>query len=170
MKTPISTCVVIKWNDDYLVAYVQSSDINEEKLHAHCESYLPPHMIPSIFIVLEKIPMNINGKVNRELLPTPTFSTIAYPDRIDSLLLTPLEENLRRIFSEAFHTTSPDANMSFLQMGGTSLDAMKALCLIQKEICIRTDTGLLFANPSIRELARAIEPMLLNYVFCTKCT
>jgi hypothetical protein len=160
----------MKWDDEYLVTYAQSSDINEEQLRAHCESYLPPHMIPSVFIVLEKIPMNINGKVDRELLLKPTFSTIAYPDRTDSLLLTPLEENLRRIFNEAFHTASADVNMSFLQMGGTSLDAMKALCVIQQEICSRIDAGLLFANPSIRELARAIEPVLLNYVFCTKCT
>ncbi|CAF4254780.1 unnamed protein product, partial [Adineta steineri] len=51
--TSISACVVIKWNDDYLVAYVQSSDINEEQLRQHCQSHLPPHMIPSFFIILE---------------------------------------------------------------------------------------------------------------------
>ncbi|CAF4471498.1 unnamed protein product, partial [Adineta steineri] len=40
----ISACVVMKWNDDYLVAYVQSFDINEEELREHCQSHLPPHM------------------------------------------------------------------------------------------------------------------------------
>ncbi|CAF4470076.1 unnamed protein product, partial [Adineta steineri] len=52
----------MKWNDDYLVAYVQSFDINEEELREHCQSHLPPHMIPSIFIILDKLPLNANGK------------------------------------------------------------------------------------------------------------
>ncbi|CAF1549579.1 unnamed protein product, partial [Adineta steineri] len=57
----ISACVVMKWNDDYLVAYVQSSShINEEELRQHCQSHLPPHMIPSFFIILEKLPLNPN--------------------------------------------------------------------------------------------------------------
>ncbi|CAF4237929.1 unnamed protein product, partial [Adineta steineri] len=47
--TSTSACVVMKWNDDHLVAYVQSSShINEEELREHCRSHLPPHMIPSI--------------------------------------------------------------------------------------------------------------------------
>ncbi|CAF4064861.1 unnamed protein product, partial [Adineta steineri] len=42
--TSISACVVMKWNNDHLVAYVQSSHINEEQLRQHCQSRLPPHM------------------------------------------------------------------------------------------------------------------------------
>ncbi|CAF4241799.1 unnamed protein product, partial [Rotaria sordida] len=61
LNTSISACVVIKWNDDHLIAYVQSSNINEEQLHKHCQSHLPPHMIPSIFVILEKLPLNANG-------------------------------------------------------------------------------------------------------------
>ncbi|CAF1214234.1 unnamed protein product, partial [Rotaria sordida] len=58
LNTSISACVVIKWGDDQLVSYVQSSNINEEQLHKHCQSHLPPHMIPSIFVILEKLPLN----------------------------------------------------------------------------------------------------------------
>ncbi|CAF4264562.1 unnamed protein product, partial [Adineta steineri] len=60
--TSISACVVMKWNDDYLVAYVQSSDTNEEELRGYCQSHLPLHMIPSFFIILVKLPLNANGK------------------------------------------------------------------------------------------------------------
>ncbi|CAF4221603.1 unnamed protein product, partial [Adineta steineri] len=57
--TSISACVVMKWNDDYLVAYVQSSShMNEAELRQHCQSQLPPHMIPSFFIILDKLPLN----------------------------------------------------------------------------------------------------------------
>ncbi|CAF4147892.1 unnamed protein product, partial [Adineta steineri] len=72
--TSISACVVMKWNDDYLVAYVQSSDNNDQELREHCQSHLPPHMIPSIFIILDKLPLNPNGKIDRKQLPSPDIS------------------------------------------------------------------------------------------------
>ncbi|CAF1342732.1 unnamed protein product [Rotaria sordida] len=163
LNTLISACVVIKWDDDHLVSYVQSTNIDVEELRKHCQSHLPPHMIPSIFVVLEKLPINANGKIDRKLLPAPQFSLLTNIDQTDVIPLTPLEEHLQRIFSEAFHNESPNVNMPFGQLGGTSLDVIRALMLIQQEICTKVDVGLLFANPSIRQLARVIEPLLVTY-------
>ncbi|CAF1345882.1 unnamed protein product [Adineta steineri] len=77
----------MKWNDDYLVAYVQSTDINEQELREHCQSHLPPYMIPSIFNILEKLPLNSNGKIDRKKFPSPQFSlsTLLSPDKSDTL-------------------------------------------------------------------------------------
>ncbi|CAF4251194.1 unnamed protein product [Adineta steineri] len=89
LNTFISACVVIKWNDDHLAAYVQSSShINEEQLRQHCRSHLPPHMIPSIFIILEELPLNQNGKVDRKLLPPPHFSFVPLTNSTELLLPT----------------------------------------------------------------------------------
>ena len=131
-----------------------------DQLREHCQSHLPPHMIPSIFIILGKLPLNANGKVDRKSLPTPQFSVLGISSPGLRLPLTPLEEHLSRIFSESFHNESPDVNVSFGQMGGTSLDAMRALWLIRKEIYMKIDAALLFANPSIRQLASVITPLL----------
>ncbi|CAF1294525.1 unnamed protein product [Rotaria sordida] len=163
LNTLISACIVIKWDDDHLVSYVQSTNIDVEELRKHCQSHLPPHMIPSIFVVLEKLPINANGKIDRKLLPAPQFSLLTNIDQTDVIPLTPLEEHLQRIFSEAFHNESPNVNMPFGQLGGTSLDVIRAFMLIQQEICTKVDVGLLFANPSIRQLARVIEPLLVTY-------
>jgi acetyltransferase-like isoleucine patch superfamily enzyme len=162
LNTSISACIVIKWTGDQLVAYVQSTDIDEKKLREHCQFHLPTHMVPSIFVVLEKLPLNANGKIDRKLLPTPQLSTLSDSDHTDAMPLTKLEEHLQRIFGDAFHNKSPNLNMSFGEMGGTSLDVIRALWLIRQEICTKVDIGLLFANPSIRQLARAIEPLLVT--------
>ncbi|CAF3980841.1 unnamed protein product, partial [Adineta steineri] len=77
--TSISACVVMKWSNDYLVAYVQSSDINEEELREHCQCHLPPHMIPSFFIILDRLPLNQNGKIDRKLLPSPYLPSSTTP-------------------------------------------------------------------------------------------
>ncbi|CAF1320340.1 unnamed protein product, partial [Rotaria sp. Silwood1] len=63
LNTSVSACVAIKWDDDHLIAYVQSSHIDEEQLRKHCQSHLPHHMVPSLFIVLDKLPLNANGKI-----------------------------------------------------------------------------------------------------------
>ncbi|CAF2966027.1 unnamed protein product [Rotaria sp. Silwood2] len=81
---------------------------------------------------------------------------------LDLMPLTPLEEHLKRIFGKAFNSESLNTNTPFGQLGGTSLDAMRALALIRQEICAKVDAGLLFANPSIRQLAQAIEPLLVT--------
>ena len=61
-----------------MIAYVQKSDdIDEKQLREHCQSHLPPHMIPSIFIILDKLPLNANGKIDRKLLPPPQFSHLS---------------------------------------------------------------------------------------------
>ncbi|CAF3867720.1 unnamed protein product, partial [Rotaria sp. Silwood1] len=72
LNTSVSACVAIKWDDDHLIAYVQSSDIDEEQLRKHCQSHLPPYMVPSLFIVLDKLPLNANGKIDRKHLPPPS--------------------------------------------------------------------------------------------------
>ncbi|CAF0842950.1 unnamed protein product [Adineta steineri] len=157
--TSISACVVMKWKDDYLVAYVQSSHIIEEELREYCQSYLPPHMIPSFFIILDKLPLNPNGKVDRKLLPPSNFSSSA-DNRNGNVPHTTLEKQLQDIFNQAFHTESPHVDVPFGQLGGTSLSAILALALIRQQVCNKVDIGLLFTNPSIRQLAQAIEPIL----------
>ncbi|CAF1527227.1 unnamed protein product, partial [Adineta steineri] len=122
--TSISACVVMKWNDDYLVAYVQSSHINEEQLREHCQSHLPPHMIPSLFIILDTLPLNPNGKIDRKQLPSPDFSlsTLLSSDESD----TPLNQVEGRIFSiwcQVLHSNENHIprTTSFFSAGGHSL-------------------------------------------------
>ena len=62
----VCACVVMKWGEDHLIAYVQCSTINDSQLRQHCQLHLPPHMIPSIFIRLDRLPLNANGKVDRK--------------------------------------------------------------------------------------------------------
>jgi hypothetical protein len=44
LNTSIFACFVIKCGDDHLVTYGQSSDINDEQLREHCQSYLLQHL------------------------------------------------------------------------------------------------------------------------------
>jgi acetyltransferase-like isoleucine patch superfamily enzyme/acyl carrier protein len=161
-SSTISGCVVIKWGDDHLVAYVQTDDIDVEQLREHCRCYLPSFMVPWMFIALEQLPLNANGKLNRKHLPPPNPSIFSGSDITDLTPPTPLERRLQNIFAEALHIEVPNINVSFAQLGGTSLDAMHILMLIRQEITAKVDIGVLLSNPSVRQLAGVIEPLLVE--------
>ncbi|CAF4187794.1 unnamed protein product, partial [Adineta steineri] len=126
LQTSISACVVIKWNDDHLVAYVQSSDIDEKLLREHCQSHLPPHMIPSFFIILEKLPLNANGKIDRKLLPPPHFSPIHLVNNIELLPPTnDIEISIHHIWCEIFKQNQISTDINIFTIGGHSLLMMQ---------------------------------------------
>jgi hypothetical protein len=124
LNTSITACVVIKWGDDHLIAYVQSSNIDEKQLREYCQLHLLPHMIPSIFIVLQQLPLNANGKVDRKLLPSPNLSslTLSSPNEPN----TPnnqLEERVHDVWCQILRCIGKQipTTVNFFSIGGHSL-------------------------------------------------
>ncbi|CAF4264809.1 unnamed protein product, partial [Adineta steineri] len=141
LKIPsISPCIVIKWGDDHLVAYVQSSDIDEVQLRKHCQSHLPSHMTPSLFVILDKLPLNPNGKIDRKLLPPPNFSS-KYLTNLDKLLL-PMNENeviIHHIWCDLLKQKQISTNTNIFTLGGHSLLIMQLFHRYKIEFCLETN-------------------------------
>ncbi|CAF4184649.1 unnamed protein product, partial [Adineta steineri] len=158
--TSISASVVMKWNDDYLVAYVQSSRVNEEQLRQHCQSHLPPHMIPSIFIILDKLPLNSNGKVDRKQLPSPDFSSIHLTNSIELLLPTnDIELSIHRIWCGIFKQDQISTDTNIFTIGGHSLLIMQLFHQYKIGFQLETNTlsiSNLFQHPTIIHHAQLI--------------
>ncbi|CAF3749419.1 unnamed protein product [Rotaria sp. Silwood1] len=127
LNTSVSACVVIKWDDDHLIAYVQSSDIDAEQLRKHCQTHLPPHMVPSLFIVLDKLPLNANGKIDRKQLPSPNFALLSLPSNSDPHTEpnNVLEVQIHSLWCEILQRPNISTNMSFFSIGGHSLLLMQ---------------------------------------------
>ncbi|CAF4289989.1 unnamed protein product [Rotaria sp. Silwood2] len=161
LDASISACVVIKEDDDHLVAYVQKCNMNEEQLHEYCYQHLPSHMVPSRFILLEQMPLNKNGKLDRMRLPRVETVRVQRSIRLPSTLL---EEQLQTIFVNAFHLSQDviDVTKSFSQLGGTSIGVMRALFTIRKEVYEKMEISLLLSNSSIRQLATVLESLLVK--------
>ncbi len=61
-------------NHQYLVGYyVAESKLDEVELLKALESRLPEYMVPSALVHLEKLPITVNGKLDRKALPEPGF-------------------------------------------------------------------------------------------------
>jgi aryl carrier-like protein len=167
LDTSISACVVMKWGDDHLIAYVESSNIDEKQLRKHCESHLPPHMIPSLFIILEKLPLNANGKIDRKLLPPPNFSAllpIHLINDVQSLAPTnEIEVTIHHIWCDIFQQNQISIDVNIFTIGGHSLLFMQLFHRYKIEFHLETNTlsiANLFQQPTIVGHAQLIHQII----------
>ncbi|UJR06882.1 hypothetical protein I4U23_011171 [Adineta vaga] len=163
----ISACVVIKWGEDHLVAYVQSSVINEKELRDHCQSHLPPHMIPSRFIILDQLPLNANGKIDRKRLLSPDFASLSSINLNDAnKLLEPtseIESIIHRIWCDLLKQKQISINTNIFTIGGHSLIIMQLLHRFKVEFRLEINSiaiSDLFQHPTIIDHAQLIHQIV----------
>jgi aryl carrier-like protein len=163
LDTSISACVVMKWGEDHLIAYVQSSNINENELRVHCQSHLPPHMIPSTFMILDKLPLNANGKVDRKLLPSPDFSQLSSTNiKTDVEHRSPtneIEVIIHQMWCDIFQKNQISIDTSIFTIGGHSLVVMRLFHRYKTKYHLHTKSlsiADLFQHPTIAGHAQLI--------------
>ncbi|HTF27513.1 MAG TPA: amino acid adenylation domain-containing protein, partial [Flavitalea sp.] len=148
--------------DQRLVAYVMlSPHVNEDIDHLigqwkqAIKNFMPAYMCPGDFVILDKIPMTPNGKVDKKGLPKPHHTKKTNGDIIG--LLTPSEKILSDIWSKILGIKQPDIHDDFFESGGHSLIAMKMMAMIEKETGIQLPLSVLFECPTIALLAPKLE-------------
>ncbi len=152
-------------NEKYICAYiVPNGDINTEELREFLGGGLPSYMIPSHFVILEKMPLNPNGKVDRKSLPNPDFSTGAEYQAPRNTIEIKLEEIWKNIlYGETSAGNLPDSsqkkiglNDNFFQLGGHSLKITTLASRIHKTFNVKIPLTDIFKKPTIRLLSNYI--------------
>ena len=129
------------------------NEIDTKELNTYLKSKLPFYMIPSKYLCMENLPLNINGKLDNKLL----LQKIAeMPEEI-----TPpkneTEKALVEIWKEVLELKEIGTNQNFFEIGGDSLSAIKLLNLINLKFEIQITIKALFDMPTIEEIAQHIE-------------
>ena len=141
----------------YLAAYV-TGEAEPGILRAYLEERLPRHMVPQDIVPLDAFPMTPNGKVDRKALPAPPPRT-ASPEP-DQEPLTPTEKNVVEIWEEVLGCGPVSKNDDFFRLGGNSLLAASVLSRIRRSFGVRVPMARFFAEPTVAQLARAVESEL----------
>jgi amino acid adenylation domain-containing protein len=149
--------------DRRLVAYVLAdagATPELDRLRAALKVKLPPYMMPSAFVLVERFPTTPNGKLDRRSLPAPDGSRsgmqpgYAPPE-------TPMEETVATIWSDVLGVARIGREDDFFDLGGHSLLAVKMLARLQDELGVQIPLRTLFASTTVSELAlEATEAML----------
>jgi nonribosomal peptide synthetase protein BlmVII len=98
-----------------LVAYVAGAPLDAAALRRRATERLPAHMVPMRFVVLDRLPLTRNGKLDRAALPDPLPARNADPPR------TPTERTLAGLWCELTGADSVDLGTGLLQLGADSL-------------------------------------------------
>ncbi|HEV2735217.1 MAG TPA: amino acid adenylation domain-containing protein, partial [Longimicrobiaceae bacterium] len=152
----VSEAVVAVWEDApggrRLVAYVVPAEgtVEVEALRTHLRERLPEHMVPAAYVVLEKLPLTANGKVDRRALPAPEGD--AYARRGYEAPVGEVEEALAALWAEVLGVERVGRRDDFFELGGHSLLAMK-LAERMRRRGLRAGVQALFTTPTLAGLA-----------------
>ena len=143
----------------YLVAYVVASaghTIEPGQLGPALAECLPPAMIPSQFIVLDALPLTLNGKLDRRALPAPPQPAHAGHGVPESRT----EARLAAIWSEVLRTPLIGRGDDFFALGGQSLLALQVIARIRDVFHLELPLKELFEQPTVQSLAAHIDRAL----------
>ncbi|HEV8580082.1 MAG TPA: amino acid adenylation domain-containing protein [Thermoanaerobaculia bacterium] len=142
--------------DRRLVAYLVPDPENPPDPAAVREDLrqrLPAYMIPSAFVILERLPLLPNGKVNRRALPAPDEDR----ERPHVPPSTPTEETLAEIWRNLLGVERVGAGDDFFHLGGHSLLATRVAARVRDAFGIELPLPVLFRETTLAQLAAWID-------------
>ncbi|MDT0444519.1 non-ribosomal peptide synthetase [Streptomyces johnsoniae] len=124
-----------------------------EVLRSRLAAVLPGHLVPDDVVVLDRLPLMPNGKVDRGRLPAPDrAATIGR-----GLPRTPREELLCALLAEVLGLPRVGVNDDFFALGGHSLLAVRLIHRIRGAVGLRLTIGDLFTAPTAAGIAARID-------------
>jgi acyl carrier protein len=132
--------------------------VQGDELLAHLRRRVPEYMLPAAFVVLDALPINENGKLDRRRLPRAAGQQLAVGDH--AAPRTSTEKAIAAMWCELLELPTVGVNDSFFDLGGHSMLAVKIVSTIKERFSIELAGAALFHAPTIATLAHVVDALL----------
>ncbi|MGV9803538.1 amino acid adenylation domain-containing protein, partial [Mycobacterium sp. NPDC003449] len=137
--------------DKRLVGYITGT-ADPVRVRAVLGERLPGYMVPAAVVMLDALPLTVNGKLDKRALPAPEYADV---DRYRAPT-TPTEEILAGIYAQVLGLDRVGIDESFFDLGGDSLSAMRVAAAVNTGLAADLAVRTLFETPTVAELAPRI--------------
>ncbi|MBY0286579.1 MAG: amino acid adenylation domain-containing protein, partial [Mycobacteriaceae bacterium] len=137
-----------------LVGYVtesKSTAVDLVSARAQLSQWLPAFMVPSAVVLIDALPLTVNGKLDVRALPAPEYATAEYRAPVGAV-----EEVLAGIYAEILGLDRVGIDDSFFDLGGDSLSAMRMIAAVSNSLDADVSVRTLFDAPTVAQLAPRI--------------
>jgi acyl-coenzyme A synthetase/AMP-(fatty) acid ligase/acyl carrier protein len=136
--------------DRQLVAYVSSATGEQpdpRELAAFLGRSLPEHMVPSMFIWLDELPMTRHGKIDRAALPAPVETARDAHDA-EQRDATPMEVEIASLAAELLEVGSIGMEDNIFLLGGHSMLGAQLIARLEERFGVEVSLRYLFDHPT----------------------
>jgi acyl-coenzyme A synthetase/AMP-(fatty) acid ligase/aryl carrier-like protein len=123
----------------------------------HLLGKLPEYMVPSVYVELERLPLNANGKIDRKSLPKPEPEQERTREAEYVGPRNETEETLCRLWQEILRQERVGIHDNFFKIGGHSLRAAQMAARMQQSFKVDIPLRQMFESPTIAQLAAVID-------------
>ncbi len=128
-----------------------------EELKAQLRQILPQHMLPAIFLWLDRLPRTPNGKLDRKALPHPSLAGEAASKSVYAPPESAMEQQLAEIWRQVLQLETVGNDDNFFEIGGSSFLIVRVRSRLLEILDQPPTLVELFRYPTIRSLAKALE-------------
>ena len=140
-----------------LIGYVVGGDgATAAELKRYLLERVPEYMAPEAILILEEMPVTVNGKIDRKRLPVVEGAGMQ-PEREDVGARTPVEEILAGIFGDVLKLDWVGLHDNFFELGGHSLLATQVISRVRNTFGVEIGVRRLFEGATVKELGRQID-------------
>ncbi|MFJ4919555.1 amino acid adenylation domain-containing protein [Streptomyces sp. NPDC088725] len=143
-----------------LVGYVAGNGLDTGALTAWCRSLLPAYLVPAAFVLVDSLPLTVQGKLDTAALPDPepAVPVASVPPR------TPTEVVTAQIWAEVLGLPGVGVHDDFFSLGGHSLRAVAAASRLRAAFDCPIQVRDLFEHPTVELLAAEVERQLVALI------
>ena len=127
-----------------------------QTLRKELQSRLPSYMVPSAFVIVDRLPLTIQGKLDRNALPPPpTQRQSSSPSEAPPVTAT--QKTLVQIWEELLEVSPIGIDDDFFDLGGHSMLAVRMVTQVQQRTGQTLPLSALFRKPTVEQLADLLD-------------